>query len=157
MSASRLTILPLFSMSTVRMRFSLRVSSARCPPAGHRPVGGIEDEIPMGQQGALPREITGAAQKRLHLGHENAEGEGLGDKIIRPRIQSAQDVEIVPCRGDEQNGRRTDFADLGAQAIAVKERQGNVHQHQLGIEGDKLAQYVLKSSTPRASSPQRAM
>ena len=104
----------------------------------------------MGQQGALPRKVIGAAQKRLHLGQKDAEIKGLGDEIIRPRIQRAQDVEIIARRGDEQDGRRADFADLGAPVIPVKKKEGRCPSAQAGDQRRQIRAARFENPPPRA-------
>ena len=83
-------------------------------------------------------------QHGLDFGGENLQVEGLGQQVVAAQLHSHDGIDAVPGGSQKQNGHLGDLADFLAPVIAVEKGQGDVQQHQLGVEGGKLLKHPVE-------------
>ena len=73
---------------------------------GDLPQGGVQKDAAIGQLPRPQRLPPAAPENGLGFGHQDREGEGLGDIVVRACAEARQGVFLLAQGGDEQNGDR---------------------------------------------------
>ena len=88
--------------------------------------------------------IIGSAKHRLQLCHQYALVKRLGDKIISPHIHCHHHIHIVRSRGNEDDRHFGNFSNFTAPMVAIKKRQRNIQQDNVGIKFRKFGHNIAK-------------
>lgn len=81
---------------------------------GDLPQGGVQKDAAIGQLPRPQRLSRAAPENGLGFGHQDREGEGLGDIVVRACAEARQGVFLLAQGGDEQNGDRAVLPHLAA-------------------------------------------
>ena len=94
--------------------------------------------------GGVGEVAVGAPQERPDPAHQLAQGEGLGDVVVRAQLEADDLVELVAAGGQEQDRRLgADRAQAAEDLEAVDAREADVEHDQVGRLGRGELQPLL--------------
>lgn len=143
-SVSRLTTLPFWLHERLENPVFVFGQIDALAVIGEDGIGGVQNGIPVFQERDLSAEVIGAPQQRLDLRQQDIPVKGLRDEIVTAHVHCHDEVHVVRCGREKDDGNFGDTAYLPAPVVAVVAGQHNVHQNQMGIECGEFAQNATK-------------